>query len=741
MGLPDPAPELDTGMEPGGEGNNRRTLQKMQDPMAEVISALSSPKSRLSSPKSGKSVSLTPVKMDAKHMGMQHWHAAFKKVKMVMALDHVKPKVVKGARLAARLDRSEAQTVNAPSSEHGPAVRVSVRIGVHGDTVGRDYEASNVNLGANPHKLCRKQLGRMSAAAIGRACAEMDATARRVIKVPWENPAMSAGGASLFDPTLGGGRVFQKRGDSRSLRAGDSVMCQHRGAGNNRHWYGRLGYRSVSALETYRADLLENKLTGANGPWMLLPSKPSSVRRRDHLARSVPELSRTNVRPQSRLTWDKYAPDLIFGNYRHLQSVSVPLGLTLHMDIDDEQDAPEDGRSTTIGIVQLNRLWTKLLKDEVGRVWYELSLEVQRFAAGKNDYELKLAKAVKKKKAADALRIETLLKRAEYEKEEADAAIERVAKERAEFEKAMLKFQEEKQELEDAICASEQDGVIDDEEAQNLMKMKIDVSIAEARLKKEAKEFEDWEAQALKELDEYDVVKARCEREIAEQKMWLEQAAAREEEHSKMQNNADFPHLSVLCRLHACRPRSEADHENKYEYFNKLLDVDIAASETDNVQYASVFQDQFCGYEGQWYNSKPDGYGVETLLDRGIQYTGHFENDLWHGWGMMALINNKAAYIGNDLFAVPLPLPMPVAQLASAMPAPCSLASLTTKRTPWQDIGSMAVATDLVFCVACCRMARWFPPSLVCAARATSTNTSVTRVHSLSTSTSWTAQR
>ena len=456
---------------------------------------------------------------------------------------------------------------------------------------------------------------------------------------------MSAGGASLFDPTLGGGRVFQRRGESRSFRAGDSVMCQHRNAGNNQHWHGRLGYRSISALETYRADLPVNKLTGASGPWMLLPSKPSYLRRRDRLAKSVPELSRSAVRTQSRETWDQYTPDLIFGNYRHFESISLPLGARLHDDDDAEQN--DAGRPRKVGLVMLNRLWNKLLADHVGKVWYELSLEVQRFATSKNEYELKLANAVKKKKAADAQRIESLLKRAEYEKEEADAAIERVAKERAEFEKAMLKFEEEKHDLEDAIYAAEEDGVVDDEEQNNLNKMKIDVSIAEARLKKERKEFEDGATVAQKEIDEYEVVKARCDREIAQQRAWLEQTAAREGEHSKIQINEKFPHLSVLSRLHACRPRSETEHQDKYDFFNKLLDIDSNVSDVDKVEYARISHGQFVGYEGQWYNQKPDGYGVESLLDRGIQYSGHFEDDLWHGWGMMALMGSKFAYVGK----------------------------------------------------------------------------------------------
>ena len=109
-----------------------------------------------------------------------HWLKALRKVQAVTTLMHVKPRVVEGTRLAALKERETIQTVNAPSSKHGPAVRVTARLGVHGDTVGRDYEAPNVNLGANPHKLCRPSLGRMSAAAIGRACAEIDATARSV---------------------------------------------------------------------------------------------------------------------------------------------------------------------------------------------------------------------------------------------------------------------------------------------------------------------------------------------------------------------------------------------------------------------------------------------------------------------------------------------------------------------------------------------------------------------------------
>jgi len=216
----------------------------------------------------------------------------------------------------------EVHAFNAPSSKHGLAVRISARMGVHGDTTGRDYEASNVNRSASPHKLCRGQLGRMSAAALGKACAEVDGSTRRVIVTPWES-SLSACVSSLFDPTLGGGGVFMKRGESRAFQQGDTVMCQHRCAANNTGWYGRLGYRSLSALETYRADLVENMLTCANGPWTLLPSKPSSVRRRSHLVRNVPQLARTMPRQQSRTTWDQFTPDIVFGNFRKFKSCSL----------------------------------------------------------------------------------------------------------------------------------------------------------------------------------------------------------------------------------------------------------------------------------------------------------------------------------------------------------------------------------------------------------------------------------
>ena len=52
-------------------------------------------------------------------------------------------------------------------------------------------------------------------------------------------------------------------------------------------------------------------------------------------------------------------------------------------------------------------------------------------------------------------------------------------------------------------------------------------------------------------------------------------------------------------------------------------------------------------YEGQWFEGKPSGYGIEEILEQGIQYIGHFEDDLWHGWGMMAATHLKAAYIGE----------------------------------------------------------------------------------------------
>lgn len=568
---------------------------------------------------------------------------------------------VTGERKTEHLHK-EVLTVNGPSSDHGPSVRVPLRMGVHGDTIGRDYEAPNVNLSSNPHKLCRKRPGRMSAAELGRACADIDATSRRVIKAPWENPALSAGGSSLFDPTLGGGGVFMKRGEIRSFRPGDTVMCQHRGASQNQKWYGRLGYRGLSGLETYRSDLPDNRLTFKSGPWTLLPSKPMYARCRDQLARSVPQLARTAPRPQSRETWGHFTPDLIFGNYRHLQTCSLHFGDHKGM-FGHADTAAKDESAIIIDIVVLNQLWFKLKTDAVGKTWHELSTEVELWSKQRTAHEDKLSKAVMKKRTDDEKRIETLLRRAEFEKEEADAALERLHKERAEFQKAMDNFQVEKEEQEAAVVAAEQDGVVDDEEAKMLQSMKINVQIAEARLKKEKQEFENWEATALREMEEYATVKARCDEQIQEQRKWTETHTLRELERGMLQFNSEYPQWSVLARLHAVQPRPESQKSERPASRGQatterieqmaastrfaMLDIASCICPNDGIEYACVFHDEFIGYEGQWYDCMPAGYGIESLHHRGVEYLGHFENDLWHGWGMLAVKRLASAYLGQ----------------------------------------------------------------------------------------------
>ena len=591
---------------------------------------------------------------DARSMWKRAGEKIRNRVRLVQSLSQ---KSVLGERTTAR-QHKVAQLVSEPSSQQGAAVRVMARLGVHGDTTGRDYEAPNVNLGAYPHKACR---GRMSAAQLGRACAEIDATARRVIKAPWEDPALSAGGSSLFDPTLGGGGVFMKRGESRHFRPGDSVMCQHRSAGANTRWYGRLGYRGLGALETYRADLPASRLSGANGPWTLLPSTPSALRRREHLSRSVLGLVRTIPRQQSRDTWDKLTPDNIFGNYRRFESYSL-IKYTDHAhrneDASEGVDVVTGKNLSKLSIVKLNRMWDQLRTDSVGKVWYDMSLEVASWSQRRLDEDRRRARAVEKQKEENSRRIEGLMRRAEIEKEEAEAAVDRVNKERAEFEKAMAKLELEKQQLIELTAAAEADGAIDDTEAKQIQKETMDVQVAEARLKKEQEEFEVWQAKAQKEIQEYEDMKIRCDNEIERQKQWLHDAQAVAEGKALIQYNADFLQYSVLARMHTYQPRHgppESEAEHMFENLN-IVESQLASADdlllqiaTKTLQHACVYREDFVGYEGQWYKGRPEGYGCERHASLNLEYVGQFADDLWDGWGMLATFGIKAAYVGECL--------------------------------------------------------------------------------------------
>ncbi len=599
----------------------------------------------------------------------RHWHSAGVGVKLMRSLESTS---VVGVRKSEN-HHKKISLVTEPSSEQGAAVRVVARLGVHGDSVGRDYEAPNVNLGVALHKACR---GRMTAEQLGRACAEVDATARRVIKAPWEDPALSAGGSSLFDPTLGGGGIFLKRGETRSFRPGDTVMCQHRGASANTHWYGRLGYRGLGALETYRLDLSANRLTGACGPWILLPSTPSSLRRRDQLSRSVPELARSIPRQQSRATWDKLNPDHIFGNYRRFQSYSLAhdhhigghvtdtVG-NMCFDLRERELKPTASYHKNLKhltIVQLSRMWDRIKKDSVGKKWYEMSLEVASWSKRRIEEGQRIALAVEMHKEESNRRIEGLLRRAEIEKEEAEDAVERVNKERAEYLKALEKLEEEKNKFIEMTAEAEADGAVNDEESKLLQKELLDVQIAEARLKKEQDEFEEWEARALKEIQEYEDMKHRCDLEIQRQTQWLHEAHAVAHEASLIKYNADYLQYSVLARLHTYRPRHgtpefEAEHmfdnlnivESKNAAEDVLVEVETVHHfhVTKKLQHACVYREDFVGYCGQWCNGRPEGHGSERHDSMHLEYAGQFSDDLWDGWGMLATFENESVYVGE----------------------------------------------------------------------------------------------
>ena len=543
----------------------------------------------------------------------------------------------------------EISTVSGPSSGHGASVRTIVRMGVHGDSTGRDYEAPNVNFGATPHKLCRK-LGRMSAAELGKACAEIDATARRVIKAPWENPALYAGGTSLFDPTLGGELVFVKRGESRQFRAGDTVMSQHRNAGNNKHWYGRMGYRSVSALETYRADLPSNRLTSiGNGPWTLLPSKPRYSRRRDQLVRSVPQLNRTVPRRQSRETWDTYTPEEIFGNYRRFESYSLRLA--------GDNDTRTLDEVIKLDIVGLNRMQNTLKLDQLGKVFFEMLLEVKVWAEGFVDNEGKYRKAIMAKQQRDTKRMEELKIKAKVEREEADEALERYKKEREEFLKALNNYQKDKEQLEAMVENAELDGHIDEKEAAVIEEKQLKLRITGVRLHKEQQEFEEWEAKTQSEMRDYDRAMKIEAKTIQEYNLFMKESTAQFKYRSVLNFNRGHLDCSVLSRLHTFRPSKTSDvseahtpatpsyHAESIDPLYEILYLACAVNPVDDLLYACVFDDLFVGYEGQWADGQPCGHGVEEL-PFGVKYMGEFKDDLWHGYGMMAVKHLDAAYLG-----------------------------------------------------------------------------------------------
>ena len=152
-------------------------------------------------------------------------------------------------------------------------------------------------------------------------------------------------------------------------------------------------------------------------------------------------------------------------------------------------------------------------------------------------------------------KIDVLEKKLETEREEAEQALANFEKERTEFEQALRRLEKEKQEYEEKVKESEADGAIDEEEERALRKEKLDIQIAEARLKKEQKEFEESQQTSLQEYAEYQDMRERVERDVRMIRDEFERCyTADESEESEASEEEDGP-----------RPGEESDeyHERK----------------------------------------------------------------------------------------------------------------------------------------------------------------------------------
>ncbi|EKX39417.1 hypothetical protein GUITHDRAFT_143421 [Guillardia theta CCMP2712] len=327
--------------------------------------------------------------------------------------------------------------------------------------------------------------GHLSASEVGRLYAENELSRGNMTAEKW-NDALST--SSLFDVRQGGDKIF--------LRSGGYCYPTHRRAVASKSWYGRVGHTCMAGLEDFQVDLSKGMASRPAGPWLLLPSRPSTSRNFERIVRSSPALRKTPVRERDAQAMQRYKPEVLYEDLRQFQSCFMRLSY--------EGSAPaEEEKSTEVDISRFNRLYRELKTDVFLQILDKINTVTRYFVAIKISREENEVKERDHEVQKSRRKWEKIMLEIEIEKSEADEAQARVMKEKAEFERAEAVIEKNQSELQELREAAEKDGVIDDEEEAAIRRMEIKLQVDSVRLRKEREEYLDWKKRSEKELEDY----------------------------------------------------------------------------------------------------------------------------------------------------------------------------------------------------------------------------------------------
>ena len=564
-------------------------------------------------------------------------------------------------------------------------------------------------------------------AALGRSCASVEARQNCLI-LEWDSssPLGSAGlfdpllGGDCVLPSRPNG------GGAKPTRLG--IYRQHGLASceSRLGWFGRHGYRCVSGYEPYRADLETNRLQSNRGPWLLLPSTPEGASYRKPLKEvrtpcmpsplQIHALSnlflschkqRTRPRLQSCDSWPKYCPTKCFA-----EGLKRPhaFDTTLRFHITDQQirhffrdtePLPNNPHAGTFGrIAEISLLWRNglrewlpfavderstvtlcfKLKEISPRIYMELlnlfktdwlaAILTQEQKLSNMGYvmrakgELQKAEIDSRFRESELLAIRKLVHRCMTERSETEAAELIVQKEHGEAVQAYEALKRSIEILQEAEKEANADGVIDQEEEKQLAKLKLNLQIAEARNRKEQREFEEAHQLRMRESQELVEMESRLrEREVAFT-LAAEEARASS---ALLNGNKDHPSYSVMNRIYAYESIqvNSVLHSNNGRHAKSMQSADKAKaskqqfdSSHSNQVLSSLnlfLRDDFAvmmaadgsGYNGDVVSGRPEGHGVEWYAAAGLQYVGQFCDDLRHGLGALVFTRARIFYAGE----------------------------------------------------------------------------------------------
>jgi hypothetical protein len=288
-----------------------------------------------------------------------------------------------------------------------------------------------------------------------------------------------------------------------------------------------------------------------------------------------------------------------------------------------------------MGLTEVNKLWGKLKGDSFKEALDKERERVQDFVAERIKRHTEAAEASRKRKERELDIVERLKTRVMQERQEADETVARAEKERAEFERAVQVFNAEKENLERIVQEAERDGVVDDDEANAIVRWRVEVQTAAARLEKERHEYEDWSHRARRQIEEAIAMSEKCKREI--------------EQRTRARNlgpgNLASEVLSGTVRSNSCM--SVLDRIEVYALSQGVTLPDLLLYNQDDMWLCkATLPKDSSGYAGEWACGHPDGSGSETLQGVGAKYLGRFEADMRHGIGVLMLLKRNVAYAG-----------------------------------------------------------------------------------------------